>query len=64
MVHICVEEYGHKSIIAELMRLYCLFIQLLQHFEHLVSPLATLVHICVEEYGHKSIVAELMRYTV
>ena len=39
-------------------------IQLLQHFEHLVSPLASMVHICVEEYGHKSIVAELMRYTV
>ena len=37
-------------------------IQLLQHFEHLVNPLAGVVHVCVEEYGHKSIVAELMRY--
>ena len=63
MVHICVEEYGHKSIVAT-NEVYCLIIQLLQHFEHLVSPLASMVHICVEEYGHKSIVAELMRYTV
>lgn len=39
-------------------------IQLLQHFEHLVNPLAGVVHICVAEYGHKSIVAELMRYAV
>lgn len=36
-------------------------IQLLQHFEHLVSPLASAVHVCVEEYNHRSIVAELMR---
>ena len=36
-------------------------IQLLQHFEHLVSPLAGVVNVCVAEYGHKSIVAELMR---
>ncbi|XP_052287084.1 condensin complex subunit 1-like isoform X2 [Dreissena polymorpha] len=36
-------------------------IQLLQHFEHLVSPLANAVAICVEEYGYKSIVAELTR---
>ncbi|WAR15385.1 CND1-like protein [Mya arenaria] len=36
-------------------------IQLLQHFEHLVSPLATAVSVCVQDYSYKSIVAELIR---
>jgi len=36
-------------------------IQLLQHFEHLVSPLSQAVSTCVDEYGYTSIVAELIR---
>ncbi|XP_022111340.1 condensin complex subunit 1-like isoform X2 [Acanthaster planci] len=36
-------------------------IQLLQHFEHLVSPMSQGVHAIVTQYGVKSIVSEIMR---
>lgn len=36
-------------------------LQQLQHFEHLVSPLAEMTSIITTEYGNKSVVAEIMR---
>ncbi|KAK3602734.1 hypothetical protein CHS0354_017179 [Potamilus streckersoni] len=36
-------------------------IQLLQHFEHLVTPLAEAVVLFVSEYGAKNVIAELFR---
>ncbi|XP_067659519.1 condensin complex subunit 1-like [Haliotis asinina] len=36
-------------------------IQLLQHFEHLVSPLSLTVEMFVNHYGAKSVVSEIMR---
>ncbi|KAL4220856.1 meiotic chromosome condensation [Mactra antiquata] len=36
-------------------------IQLLQHFEHLVGPLSSVIKVCVDDYGYKSIVSELLR---
>ena len=35
--------------------------QLLQHFEHLVSPLAAAISTWTQEYGVKSIVSEVVR---
>ena len=35
--------------------------QLLQHFEHLVSPLAVAMSTWTQEYGVKSIVSEVVR---
>lgn len=36
-------------------------LQQLQHFEHLVSPLAEMTSIITTEYSNKSVVAEIMR---
>ncbi|XP_071110071.1 condensin complex subunit 1-like [Haliotis cracherodii] len=36
-------------------------IQLLQHFEHLVSPMSLTVELFVNHYGAKSVVSEIMR---
>jgi hypothetical protein len=36
-------------------------IQLLQHFEHLVSPLSQAVELFVNVYGARNIVGEIMR---
>ena len=35
--------------------------QLLQHFEHLVSPLAQALHYWTEEFGAKGVTAEVVR---
>ena len=35
--------------------------QLLQHFEHLVSPLAQALQCWAQEFGAKSVVAEVVR---
>ena len=35
--------------------------QLLQHFEHLVTPLAQAMHCWTEEFGAKSVVSEVVR---
>ena len=37
-------------------------LQLLQHFEHVVSPMAQAVQVFVDQFGIKSVTSELMRY--
>lgn len=36
-------------------------VQLLQHFEHLVQPLAQAVEMFINEFGVKSVVSEVIR---
>jgi hypothetical protein len=36
-------------------------IQLLQHFEHLVAPMAQLVQVCAVEHGLRNIVVDILR---
>ncbi|XP_074654081.1 condensin complex subunit 1-like isoform X2 [Tubulanus polymorphus] len=55
LMAIVIKKYNH-SLGASLK-----IIQLLQHFEHLTSPLAQAVEMFVNEYGSKAIVGEIMR---
>ncbi|XP_072035794.1 LOW QUALITY PROTEIN: condensin complex subunit 1-like [Amphiura filiformis] len=52
---ILVKRYNH-ALSASLK-----IIQLLQHFEHVVSPMAQAVHVFVEQFGIKSVASEIMR---
>lgn len=36
-------------------------IQLLQHFEHLIQPIAQLVEICAAQHGIRNIVVDILR---
>ena len=36
-------------------------IQLLQHFEHLISPMVQLVQVCAAEYGMRNIIVDILR---
>ncbi|XP_022328669.2 condensin complex subunit 1-like isoform X1 [Crassostrea virginica] len=55
IVGVMVKRYNH-ALSASLK-----ILQLLQHFEHLVSPLAEMTSIITTDYGNKSVVSEIMR---
>ncbi|XP_061198116.1 condensin complex subunit 1-like [Saccostrea echinata] len=55
IVGVMVKRYNH-GLSASLK-----ILQQLQHFEHLVSPLAEMTSIITTDYGNKSMVAEIMR---
>lgn len=56
VIGILVKKYNHSLSVCVKV------VQLLQHFEHLISPMAQLVQVCAMDYGVKSIVVEIMRY--
>ncbi|XP_077998535.1 condensin complex subunit 1-like [Glandiceps talaboti] len=55
LLGVLVKRYNH-SLSASLK-----IIQLLQHFEHLVSPMAVAIEMFVKDFGVKSVVSEIMR---
>ncbi|KAK3104798.1 hypothetical protein FSP39_010318 [Pinctada imbricata] len=55
IIGIMVKRYNH-ALSASLK-----ILQLLQHFEHLVNPLADMVEVITNQYGNRSVVGEIMR---
>ena len=55
IIGILVKKYNHSLSVCVKV------IQLLQHFEHLIAPMAQLVQVCVVDNGVKNIVVEILR---
>ena len=68
-IHVCVTLCIYHSklhctllYITSLLGVSLKVVQMLQHFEHLVTPLAQAVEIFANTFGAKNVVSEVIRY--